>query len=51
MDGNGRAVRRAVQTGRRNPDQVEITAGLSPGERIVITPLATYAPYQTLIVR
>lgn len=51
MDGDGRAVRRAVQTGRRNPDQVEVTGGLNPGERIVTTPLATYAPYQTLIIR
>ncbi|WP_454280182.1 efflux RND transporter periplasmic adaptor subunit [Sphingomonas sp. Marseille-Q8236] len=51
MDGQGRAVRRAIQTGRRNPDQVEVTAGLSPGERILTSPLAAYAPYQTLIVR
>lgn len=51
MDGQGRAVRRTVQTGRRNPDQVEVTAGLSPGEHILTTPLAPYAPYQTLILR
>jgi HlyD family secretion protein len=47
----GRAVRRAITTGRRNPDQVEVTAGLAPGDRIVTTPLATYAPYQTLLIR
>ncbi|MDR6128753.1 HlyD family secretion protein [Sphingomonas sp. SORGH_AS802] len=51
MDGSGRAVRRAVQTGRRNPEQVEVTAGLSPGEHIVTSPLVTYAPYKTLIIR
>lgn len=51
VDGNSRAVRRAIQTGRRNPDQVEVTGGLAPGERIVTTPLTTYAPYQTLIIR
>lgn len=47
----GRAVRRAITTGRRNPDQVEVTSGLAPGDRIVTTPLATYAPYQTLLLR
>jgi HlyD family secretion protein len=51
MDGSGRAVRRPIQTGRRNPDQVEVTGGLNPGERIVTTPLATYAQYQTLLIR
>lgn len=51
VTGEGRAVRRAVQTGRRNPDQVEVIAGLSPGERIVTSPLATYAPYQILYLR
>jgi HlyD family secretion protein len=30
-----RATRRAVTTGRRNPEQVEVLSGLSPGERIV----------------
>ena len=46
-----RAVRRAVATGRRNPDQVEITSGLNPGDRIVTTAIGSYAPYQTLLIR
>lgn len=51
-DGDGRfAVRRAIATGRRNPDQVEITAGLAPGERIVTTPIRPYAAYHTLVIR
>ncbi|PVX31534.1 efflux transporter periplasmic adaptor subunit [Sphingomonas pokkalii] len=50
LTGEGRAVRRAITTGRRNPDQVEVTSGLAPGDRIVTTPLATYAPYQTLLI-
>lgn len=36
LDADGaHARRRAVKTGRRNPEQVEILSGLQPGERIV----------------
>ncbi|MFM9828483.1 MAG: efflux RND transporter periplasmic adaptor subunit [Sphingomonas sp.] len=62
LDGNGatafvvradgkRAVRRAISIGRRNPDQVEVTSGLAPGESIVTTALSAYAPYQSLTIR
>ena len=51
LDGDKKAVRRAIVTGRRNPDQVEIVSGLAPGERIVTTALGTYAPFQTLLIR
>lgn len=51
LGGENRAVRRAVVTGRRNPDQVEVTSGLAPGDRIVTTALGAYAPYQTLLIR
>ncbi|MHA6718752.1 efflux RND transporter periplasmic adaptor subunit [Sphingomonas sp. RS6] len=51
LTSDARAVRRAIATGRRNPDQVEVTSGLAPGDRIVTSPLATYAPYQTLLIR
>ncbi len=38
LDADGaHARRRAVRTGRRNPEQVEILSGLDPGERIVIS--------------
>lgn len=50
LTSDSRAVRRAITTGRRNPDQVEVTSGLAPGDRIVTTPLGTYAPYQTLLI-
>jgi len=33
--GGRRAERRAITVGRRNPEQVEITSGLKPGDRIV----------------
>ena len=36
FEGDGRhARRRAVKTGRRNPEQIEILSGLQPGDRIV----------------
>lgn len=42
LDTNGRhARRRVIQTGRRNPEQVEILSGLNPGERIVINNTAS----------
>jgi len=44
----GKATKRAISTGRRNPDQVEVTAGLKPGERIVTSPIAADVKYDTL---
>ncbi|MBB4619299.1 efflux RND transporter periplasmic adaptor subunit [Sphingomonas abaci] len=42
LDGDGRhARRRPVKTGRRNPEQVEILAGLKPGDRIVTSNTAS----------
>lgn len=51
LEHDGRAARRDVTTGRRNPDQVEVTTGLSPGERIVTTPIAAYAKFRTLLIK
>lgn len=45
VDGGRTAVRRAVRLGRRNPQHLEVLAGLSPGESIVIS---SYANYQRL---
>jgi len=49
IDGGGHeATKRAISTGRRNPDQVEVTAGLNPGETIVTSPIAADAKYDHL---
>ena len=48
--GTDRARRRTVSTGRRNPEQVEITDGLEPGDRIVTSAIGNYADYQILIL-
>jgi HlyD family secretion protein len=45
-----RAVRRAVTVGRRNPEQVEITSGLQPGERIVTSSYAGFDKFSHLIL-
>jgi membrane fusion protein (multidrug efflux system) len=33
---NGRAIRREVRIGRREPGRVEVIAGLQPGERVIV---------------
>jgi len=39
-----RAERRAIHVGRRNNSQVEVSSGLQPGERVIVS---TYAPFGT----
>jgi len=41
VDGD-RGERRAIRVGRRNNSQVEIVAGLSPDERVVISSYSTF---------
>jgi RND family efflux transporter MFP subunit len=43
--------RRAVQTGGVDGDRVEVTAGLSPGERVVISPPADLAEGRLVVVK
>jgi HlyD family secretion protein len=51
LDADGRhARRRAITTGRRNPDQVEILSGLAPGERVLISATSNYDKYNLLNV-
>ena len=45
-----RADRRAVGIGRRNPEQVEITSGLRPGERVVVSSYAGFDKLNHLIL-
>jgi HlyD family secretion protein len=39
---HGHAVRRNVRLGRRNPQQIEVLDGLTPGEEIVTSPYTNY---------
>ena len=51
MNENGHeATKRAIATVRRNPDQVEVTSGLQPGETIVTSPIAADVKYDHLNV-
>ncbi|WP_184003311.1 efflux RND transporter periplasmic adaptor subunit [Stakelama sediminis] len=50
LTGKGRAERRQITTGRRNPDQVEVTSGLKPGDRIVTSAINNYQQYQHLLI-
>jgi len=49
--GGGRAERRAIAVARRNPLQVEVTRGLRPGERVVVSTYAGLQPYKHLLLR
>jgi HlyD family secretion protein len=49
--GGGRAERRAIAVGRRNPTQVEVAKGLRPGERVVVSSYSGLEPYKHLILR
>jgi HlyD family secretion protein len=42
------AVRRTVRLGRRNADHVEVLDGLSPGERVIISPYTGFADKDVL---
>jgi HlyD family secretion protein len=49
---NGRdAERRTIAVGRRNPDQVEITSGLSAGERVITSSYANFQNYSHLLIQ
>ena len=48
--GGRRADRRAIVIGRRNPEQVEITSGLRPGERMVTSSYAGFEKSTHLIL-
>ena len=45
------ADRRAITVRRRNPQQVEVASGLSPGDRVVVSSYAGLSPYAHLILR
>ena len=49
-DGKGTAIRRAMTTGRRNPEQVDVTSGLRPGERVVTSSYARFQAFSRLLV-
>jgi len=42
------AERRAIQLGRRNNSQVEVTSGLAPGERVIVSAYAPFGSAQRL---
>ena len=52
LSADGRsATKRAITVGRRNPEQVEITAGLAPGERAITSSLANDLKFDRLLIR
>lgn len=52
VDSDGRhARRRAIVSGRRNPEQIEIASGLLPGERVLVSSVKAYAGFSTLLLQ
>lgn len=51
LTASGRAARRAIVTGRRNPEQVEILRGLSAGDRVVVSSYSGLESYKRLLIR
>jgi HlyD family secretion protein len=49
--GGRRADRRPITIGRRNPEQVEITSGLRPGEQVVTSSYAAFDKISHLILK
>ncbi len=43
--------RRAIQTGGTDGDRLEVTAGLSSGERVVVSPPPTLAPGTPIVIK
>jgi HlyD family secretion protein len=51
LTSSGRAERRTIVTGRRNPDAVEVLRGLAPGDRVVVSSYSGLEPYKHLLLR
>ncbi|HEX3700699.1 MAG TPA: HlyD family efflux transporter periplasmic adaptor subunit [Phenylobacterium sp.] len=51
LTSSGRAERRTIVTGRRNPEQVEVTRGLAAGDRVVVSSYSGLEPYKHLLLR
>ncbi len=51
MDADGKgATRREVQLGRRNPNTIEVEAGLEPGERVIVSSYTNFIDVERLFV-
>ncbi len=49
--GGHHAERRDITTGRRNPEQVEMTAGLAPGDRVITSSYASFTRFTHLLIQ
>jgi HlyD family secretion protein len=49
--GGHHAERRDITTGRRNPEQVEMTAGLAPGDRVITSSYANFTRFTHLLIQ
>lgn len=50
-DGDSKIVRRKVRLGDSNRDWVEVTSGIAPGDRVVMTDMSKFEKYSSLKVK
>ena len=51
MNSEGKAVKKTITIGRQNPQQYEITQGLQPGEKVIVTGYDTFGEAEELILK
>ena len=51
LDADGKlATRRDVQFGRRNPNSIEVNAGLLPGDEVIVSSYASFITVERLFI-
>jgi HlyD family secretion protein len=51
MEGSGRAVKRSITLGRKNPEFYEVLSGLKPGDKVITSSYSNYGDKEVLEVR
>jgi HlyD family secretion protein len=51
MEGSGRAVKRSITLGRKNPEYYEVLSGLKPGDKVITSSYSNYGDKEVLEVR
>ena len=46
----GKAYKRSIRIGRQNPQYYEVTEGLTPGERVIVSGYENYGDNDALIL-
>ena len=50
-EGTGKAVRRDIRLGRKNPDNFEVLEGLEPGDRVITSSYDHFGDNEVLVLK